>query len=256
MSEKDLKLYDDGELYDIFIKARDQGDYDLKFYLWAAKEYGDPILDLGCGTGRATLYLAKHGFNIMGLDLSNPLLLEAQTKASKEYLDVEFTYGDMSDFHLSKRFPLIITSGFAFAHLYSINQIYNHFQCIKNHLTDGGIYIFSQLNPNLNKILQEDEIYRGEYIDPKSGQLFKIYNKKKYDSKTQIQHNNYIFRSKEKEFIKTVGFRMMFPQELNAWLMLCGFEYIHKFGTFTRVPFEEDPFFQIVVCKVKSKFIV
>lgn len=253
MSEKDLKFYDDGELYDRFILAQNQDKYDLDFYLWAAREFGDPILDLGCGTGRVSLNLAKFGFDVTGLDLSPQLLLEAQSKALKNGLKVKFVCGNMSEFSLSKKFPLIITTGFAIAHLYSPDQLYNHFLCIKRHLTTEGIYIFSHLNPNINKILKENEIYRGEYDDPKRGEHFTIYNRKKYDTVTQIQHNTYIFRSKENEFKKPVDFRMMFPQELDAWVKLCGFEYLYKFGTFNRDPFVDAPFFQIAVCKVKMK---
>ncbi len=64
-------------LYDSFIadyydespvvKGRTQ---DVVFYREAAREFGDPVLELGCGTGRITMALAEAGKRITGLDLS------------------------------------------------------------------------------------------------------------------------------------------------------------------------------------------
>src|SRR5260370_16992491 len=47
---------------------------DVAFYRDAARDFGDPILELGCGTGRITMTLAEEGKRITGLDLSDPIL--------------------------------------------------------------------------------------------------------------------------------------------------------------------------------------
>ncbi|PJF40401.1 MAG: class I SAM-dependent methyltransferase, partial [Chloroflexi bacterium] len=41
---------------------------DLLFYSELADEYGGPILDVGCGTGRVMLHLAQEGHTIHGID--------------------------------------------------------------------------------------------------------------------------------------------------------------------------------------------
>jgi prepilin-type processing-associated H-X9-DG protein len=43
---------------------------DVPSYLQAARDYGAPLLELACGTGRLTVPLARAGFTITGLDLS------------------------------------------------------------------------------------------------------------------------------------------------------------------------------------------
>ena len=45
------------------------GSKDIDFYVSAAKEFGEPVLELGCGSGRVTLAIAQAGFRITGLDL-------------------------------------------------------------------------------------------------------------------------------------------------------------------------------------------
>src|SRR3989454_8174664 len=74
-------------LYDSFIadyydespivKGRTQ---DVAFYRDAAREFGDPVLELGCGTGRITMALAEAGKRITGLDLSERMLERAVKK--------------------------------------------------------------------------------------------------------------------------------------------------------------------------------
>src|SRR2546427_10874115 len=78
-------------LYDSFIadyydespivKGRTQ---DVAFYRDAAREFGDPVLELGCGTGRITMALAEAGKRITGLDLSERML-ERAVKSAQRY---------------------------------------------------------------------------------------------------------------------------------------------------------------------------
>ena len=53
---------------------------DVAFYRNAARDFGDPILELGCGTGRITMTLAEAGKRITGLDLSGRMLERAVKK--------------------------------------------------------------------------------------------------------------------------------------------------------------------------------
>src|SRR5204862_5203258 len=81
------RLFMASQLYDSFI-----ADYydespvvskrleDVAFYRHAARDFGDPILELGCGTGRITMTLAEDGRRITGLDLSERMLERAVTK--------------------------------------------------------------------------------------------------------------------------------------------------------------------------------
>lgn len=41
------------------------------------------ILDIGCGTGRHDIELAKRGYNVTGIDLSESMLAKAKEKAEK-----------------------------------------------------------------------------------------------------------------------------------------------------------------------------
>jgi SAM-dependent methyltransferase len=53
---------------------------DIDFYLQLAEVVGDPILELGCGTGRILLPLAEAGWRVTGLDQSRPMLVRARDR--------------------------------------------------------------------------------------------------------------------------------------------------------------------------------
>ncbi len=69
-------------------------------------------LDLGCGTGTNSLFLARHGFDVVGVDFAPKALALARTKARREQAQVEFVQADVTrlDF-LREPFDLILDIG-------------------------------------------------------------------------------------------------------------------------------------------------
>jgi SAM-dependent methyltransferase len=69
-----------------------------------AVEPGASILDVGCGYGRHSMELAARGYNMVGLDLSLPLLLRGADEAQRRGLNINFVHGDMRDMHFEAPF--------------------------------------------------------------------------------------------------------------------------------------------------------
>jgi cyclopropane fatty-acyl-phospholipid synthase-like methyltransferase len=69
---------------------------------------GSAILDVGCGTGRHTVGLAKRGFKMTGLDLSSGMLAKAQEAADKAKVAVELVHGDATRMAFDRRFDAVI----------------------------------------------------------------------------------------------------------------------------------------------------
>ena len=55
------------------------------------------VLDLGCGSGWLSIYLARNGFNVTGIDVSEHAVKLAQAWADKEDLNAHFDAGDIAD---------------------------------------------------------------------------------------------------------------------------------------------------------------
>ena len=78
------------------------GDYELNWYKTKLKQFGGPILDLDCGTGRMSLELVKDNYNIIGIDVSESMLSVFRKKLDlcpKELQNrIEIHQNQMTDF--------------------------------------------------------------------------------------------------------------------------------------------------------------
>jgi SAM-dependent methyltransferase len=79
---------------------------DLPVWRDLAARCGDPVLDVGAGTGRVTLDLARHGHRVTALDRDPALIAELTRRA--EGLPVETVLADARDFDLGRRFALCL----------------------------------------------------------------------------------------------------------------------------------------------------
>ena len=90
------------EVYDMFMDNIPYEDWcgDLTSLL---KEYGindGLVLDLGCGTGTLTELLAKEGYDMIGVDVSEDMLQEAIEKRAESGLPILYLLQDMREFEL------------------------------------------------------------------------------------------------------------------------------------------------------------
>jgi cyclopropane fatty-acyl-phospholipid synthase-like methyltransferase len=69
---------------------------------------GSRILDMGCGTGRHAIELAKRGYRMTGVDISSGMLAEAQKAAREADVEVEWIHGDATTFKSTKQFDAAI----------------------------------------------------------------------------------------------------------------------------------------------------
>jgi ubiquinone/menaquinone biosynthesis C-methylase UbiE len=63
--------------------ARTMGRQDVRFWQDLARREGGPVLELGCGTGRLTMPVARTGAGIVGVDMSRPMLAYATARARR-----------------------------------------------------------------------------------------------------------------------------------------------------------------------------
>jgi ubiquinone/menaquinone biosynthesis C-methylase UbiE len=102
------QLYEDFPEYDRepYVQATTAEVDFIQAVLGSAEE--KTILDVGCGTGRHALELARRGFRVCGLDLSVEMLAAAQKEAHQAGLDVEFIQGDARFLEFNQEFDAVI----------------------------------------------------------------------------------------------------------------------------------------------------
>jgi tellurite methyltransferase len=80
---------------------------------------GKRALDIACGEGRNSLFLAEHGFVTTGLDISDTALEKAEQQARKKGLIINFYRVDLEGYHISEQYDLILNFNFLLRELIS-----------------------------------------------------------------------------------------------------------------------------------------
>jgi SAM-dependent methyltransferase len=65
------------------------------------------VLDAGCGTGRVAIELARHGIEVVGVDVDPSMIAEARRRAP----GLEFLEADLASLDLARSFDLVILAG-------------------------------------------------------------------------------------------------------------------------------------------------
>lgn len=79
---------------------------DLPFWEELAEEAGGPVLELGCGTGRVALHLARRGHSVIGLDRDPELLAALGQRA--DGLPVSVLEADAAEFRVDAEVGLVL----------------------------------------------------------------------------------------------------------------------------------------------------
>lgn len=105
------------------------------------------ILDIGCGTGRHDIELTRRGYNVVGVDLSEAMILKARANASKANAKVEFRQGDARALSFKEEFDFVMMvceGGFPLMETDEMN--FSILQSAYNAIKPGGKFLFTTLN--------------------------------------------------------------------------------------------------------------
>ena len=137
------------EFYDFVVPYRER--LDVSFFVELARECKGPVLELGCGTGRILIPVAREGIDITGLDASNAMLERCRRKLADEPLEVQshvtVRLGDMRRFEFGKEFALITAPFRSFQHLLKVEDQLACLSCVRHHLAEGGQVCAGRLQP-------------------------------------------------------------------------------------------------------------
>ena len=252
MTSADIqRTYLDGRHYDLAYSSYTE---DIDLWVGQARNYGGPVLELACGTGRIAIPLAKEGFDVTGVDLAESMLEQARENSRAEGLNVRWVQSDMRDFSLGTTYPLIICPSQSMSRLLFVEDVERCLAAVRAHLDVRGRFIMEVYNPSL-EILSRHEDERSpflEYDHPDGDGTVRVEFSSRYDQATQVLHLtlHYSIPGVSGEPREHVSNRMYFPRELDALLKYNGFEVVEKYGDFEGKAFESGDEYQVVVCGV------
>ncbi|MCX6804281.1 MAG: class I SAM-dependent methyltransferase [Candidatus Diapherotrites archaeon] len=102
---------------------------------------GIRVLEVGCGEGHHSIFLARHGLNILAIDSSRKAIEFAKENVSKENIPVEFSQPDYHEIHkLKEKFDFIFD--WRFLHeITNENDRIKYLEEISQHLKPNGMYL-------------------------------------------------------------------------------------------------------------------
>lgn len=236
------------EFYDAIEPYRQRPDVD--FYVELAQHSGGPVLEVGCGTGRILLPVARSGMTITGLDLSPQMLAVCRSKLADEPADVQarvtLLEGDMRDFDLGQTFALVTTPFRAFQHLETVEDQLSCLAAIHRHLRPGGALVLDLFNPGLPFLT--DEARLEEWGDEPDFQIAdgRVVRRRariaRRDWFRQIQDSEMIYYvthpdGREERLVHSFPMRYIFRYEAEHLLARSGFEVEALYAGFDKSPY-------------------
>jgi SAM-dependent methyltransferase len=248
--------------FDIYARFYDPDlgdlDVDLGFYEQFAIRCGSPILELGCGTGRVLLPLARQGYRITGIDASAEMLERARAKIAAEELGERaiLAQQEMVKLDLGERFNMAFAALNSFAHLHTTEEQLQALAQVRHHLNPGGLLILDMFNPDIGRLLDT----RGEVVlartmtAPDTGHRLMRFYSEEVDLGRQLIHTTYIVDEIDDEgHVQRTLFpfvlRYVFRYELELLLRHAGFEVEAVYGSYDLDEFSGDSEEMIAVAR-------
>ncbi|MHC4599287.1 MAG: class I SAM-dependent methyltransferase, partial [Planctomycetota bacterium] len=222
---------------------------DVEFFLVTAEEAGDPVLELGAGTGRVTWPLADAGHRVVGLDLSEPMLALARKKGEGRPGDVRararFVHGDMRDFRLDDAFPLVLVPFRSFQCLLTPEDQMAALTCTMSHLVPGGRLVVNLFDPLLDRCTPDAHPFQDDrdVRNPFTGKIVRSSTvHRENDTLAQVFTEDWRFTEIDddgtilREETERLTMRWTFRHEARHLFERCGFEVEGEYSDFRRSP--------------------
>ena len=239
-------------IYDLLAPFYDSVNGDIDYCAWAdffeeiiKREYkaGKPdlVLDLGCGTGKMTIELAKRGYDMTGVDFSPEMLDIAKNEAERCACSDKMLWlcQDMTEFELYGTVDVTVSCLDCINHLCTPKSVDQCFSLVHNYLIPDGLFIF-----DINGKRKFEELYAdNSYVFEEEGSMCvwqNFYNPKNklcdfyitvFQEDPDGRYTRYDDVQRE---------RMYTISNMKKALEKSGFEFIGAYGDFDFSPASDD----------------
>lgn len=188
------------------------------------------LLDLGCGTGTLTGMLAAAGYDMIGVDGSGEMLMEAREKT--DGADILYLCQDMREFELYGTVRAIVSTCDTMNYLLTPEDFIQTVRLVNNYLDPGGLFIF-----DLNTLYKFRELMGNTTIAESGEDASFIWDnffdettgRNEYDLTLFIRQENGLYERRI-EVHEEQGYT---PEEVRGFLAAGGMEFVRAFDADT-----------------------
>ena len=221
---------------------------DLPLYRALAAQSGDPLLELGCGTGRALLSLAADGYQVSGGDLSPAMLARARACMAGRGLGRQVTLVEDDIRSLAGvpavHFGLAFSAINSFLHLETQADQLATLVAVARRLRPGGRFVADLFPPHADILIEYDGrlLHAATFRDEQTGERIDKFTSSTLDQAEQRLDTTFFYDRQRPDgtVARTAAsfvFRYLGRYELALLLERAGFVDVTFYGSYDRDPF-------------------
>jgi ubiquinone/menaquinone biosynthesis C-methylase UbiE len=244
----------ESDLFDRFAQFYDNDyrdyDDDIEAIVILAAECGDPILELGCGTGRVLLPLAVARHSVTGVDVSPALLARAEEKVHKHGVaaNVRLVRADLRTLDLpEKQFAFAFCTSNTLMHFTSAEEQIAVLRNAARHLRPGGRLLIDLFNPDLPRLFAVEGMMElaDRWQDAQSGADVLKWSVRRVDVAEQLQETTFIYEEifadgRTQRTVCPFTLRFLWRSEAELMLQTAGLRVEDVLGSFDGDPYGSD----------------
>ncbi|MFQ5879466.1 MAG: methyltransferase domain-containing protein, partial [Dehalococcoidia bacterium] len=226
----------------------DMGDYDadVSMYEGFARRLDAPVLELGVGTGRVAIPLARAGLSVVGIDSSAAMLAAALAKVDDDIVGrLRLVPADMRGFDLGRQFGLVFCALGGFCHLETVDDQLSALAGARRHLLPDGLLVVdlpafdpSAWEPGARSLVHE-WTRRHHHLGPTVSKFSSV----EADLVTQSQRLTYIFDEVDEagavhRYTAVLRLRHVFRYEMEHLLARAGLRLHNVYGSYDLEAFD------------------
>ncbi len=213
---------------------------DIPLYLGFAAKTGGPLLDLGIGSARLALPLARAGFSVTGIDLSAPMLALAREHIMRARLDtaIHLVQADFRAPGLSGTFGLAYCGYNAFLHLIDEAEQLQALRAWRALLKPTGLLVIDVENPQLETLaaLSDELTFEETLVDDATGAKIEKQIAAWADLADQVLYLHRVYQMNGQTWQTHFQVRLLFQRELALLLHCAGYTQLRFYGDYELDP--------------------
>jgi SAM-dependent methyltransferase len=199
---------------------------DVDFYVEEALRSGGPVLELGVGTGRIAVPVARAGVRVVGVDSSQGMLAVARESAERAGVELDLRFGDLREPPVDEQFALVLIPFRTLLHMRTDSDRRAALAAVRARLPVGGRFIFDVFTPGADDIAET----HGRWLEREPG----IFERADWDEDARPL----VLRVRGNGAEAVLALAWLPVERWRELLAEAGFEVAGLYGWFDRTPYD------------------